>query len=232
MLETFENFKEKIEYFNTKYQEYQGKLNYHYNNAKNLTVRKEYARGGEVIHRGYYCPSPVLDKIVGNCKRGKLIKTPRKMPDYEYWIDSDNKIILIKKYCHEINTSEIEILLYSTNSVDSVIYQNVEDDPQNLSEILVLSRCIFDNKELKTYDVATMLDNLCLEINTENYEYNGKRLISSTIENYNIDLDYLFQNQYFYNYDTNNNMISYTTKQYYNGGYKPSIHDNITYDLL
>jgi hypothetical protein len=40
-------------------------------------VRNEYASSGECIHRGFYCPSPVLDKLVGGCNRGKKLNKPR-----------------------------------------------------------------------------------------------------------------------------------------------------------
>ena len=33
-----------------------------YKDLLNDVVRTEYARGGETIHRGYYCPSPVLEQ--------------------------------------------------------------------------------------------------------------------------------------------------------------------------
>ena len=48
-------------------------------------LRKEYSVGGEVMHRGYYCPNPIGDIIIDNAKRGRLLKrlTERSKPSYE-----------------------------------------------------------------------------------------------------------------------------------------------------
>ena len=56
-----------------------------YKDLLNDVVRTEYARGGETIHRGYYCPSPVYDIIVGGASRGRLLKDMKRVkknPDY------------------------------------------------------------------------------------------------------------------------------------------------------
>ena len=37
-------------------------------------VRREQSSGGECMHRGYYCPSIIEDIVIGNIKRGRLIK--------------------------------------------------------------------------------------------------------------------------------------------------------------
>ena len=56
-----------------------------------------YGRGGECIHRGFYCPSIVEDIVVGNCNRGKILqRSPRRKPDYTYGFDSDGKLILVR----------------------------------------------------------------------------------------------------------------------------------------
>ena len=40
--------------------------------AVKSAVRKEYSNNENGIYRGYYCPSPVDDLIIGGCRRGKL----------------------------------------------------------------------------------------------------------------------------------------------------------------
>lgn len=48
----------------------------------------QYARGGVLLPRGFYCPSPVRDLIIGNSNRGKLLKkAPKVPPDYTYYFD-------------------------------------------------------------------------------------------------------------------------------------------------
>lgn len=63
------------------------------------TLEKQYGRGGECIHRGYYCPSPVKDILIGNLNRGKLLKTQRSADtaDYCFYFDKD-KLVMVDEY--------------------------------------------------------------------------------------------------------------------------------------
>ena len=40
--------------------------------------KEELAANSCYMHRGYYCPSPILDQVLTNAKRGKLLKHPTK----------------------------------------------------------------------------------------------------------------------------------------------------------
>ena len=56
----------------------------------------EYAKGGKTFHRGYYCPSPVQDLIVGNANRGRLLKRrPAVNYDYIYYLNEARQIIMV-----------------------------------------------------------------------------------------------------------------------------------------
>lgn len=51
----------------------------------------QYARGGGVLHRGWYCPSPVYDMVIGSADRGRLLKNPSRCktpPDFAYGLDA------------------------------------------------------------------------------------------------------------------------------------------------
>ncbi len=56
-------------------------------------VRVEKSRGGEGIHRGYYCPSLIYDIVVGNCKRGNLCRENNPNARYTHYFDDDNNHI-------------------------------------------------------------------------------------------------------------------------------------------
>lgn len=87
------------------------------------TVRNEYASGGECIHRGFYCPSPVLDKIVGGFNRGKKINKPRanSCNYYKYYINDKNKIIRSDKYEHG-RCSETEFIIFESNNIYGISF--------------------------------------------------------------------------------------------------------------
>ncbi len=64
------------------------------------TVRIEYASGGELLHRGYHCPSPLLDKLVGGYKRGRKVREPKAGTKYyyKYYYDEHNRMLRCDKY--------------------------------------------------------------------------------------------------------------------------------------
>ncbi len=154
-METRESFWEKDKYFEKIYNLYEDNLDELYIQAENSIVRKEYGRGGEVMHRGFYCPSPIQDIIIGNCNRGRLIKNPRKPPDYEYGFDQDGKLLSVKQFFNEIgNAYETELLFYEGDTVNSVSYQKEEWG----NRIGWLTRCVYENGLIKTYDMASIFD--------------------------------------------------------------------------
>lgn len=67
--------------------------------AQSVIYNIEYGRGGELLHRGYYCPSPIFDIIVGNANRGKLMKRPGKdvVYDYVYYKNKDGNLIMVDR---------------------------------------------------------------------------------------------------------------------------------------
>lgn len=75
---------------------------------KNVAYEK-YGRGGETLHRGYYCPSLIEDIVIGNQKRGKILKkAPHKRPDYIFKFDEDNKLVLAKN----LSLGENEVIFW------------------------------------------------------------------------------------------------------------------------
>lgn len=60
-------------------------------------VREELCTGQKNLHRGFYCPSPVQDIVIGNCKRGRILKRKptRRLPDYVYGFDKDNHLVVV-----------------------------------------------------------------------------------------------------------------------------------------
>ena len=66
---------------------------------------EQYSRGGETIYRGYYCPSTVLDIIVGGANRGKLLNRFKKTPTYTYGFDGNGNLVAAKN--NDTNVQEI-----------------------------------------------------------------------------------------------------------------------------
>lgn len=53
-----------------------------------------------LLHRGFYDPSPVDDIIIGNAKRGKLLKrlSPRSKDYIVFCFDDQGRMIMVKKF--------------------------------------------------------------------------------------------------------------------------------------
>ena len=67
-----------------------------FNEIQKTVVRREQATGGACMHRGYYCPSIIEDIVIGNIKRGRLIKklSKRKI-DYTYGFDALDRLVTV-----------------------------------------------------------------------------------------------------------------------------------------
>ncbi len=70
-----------------------------YEKALSHVTRKEYGAGGELVFRGYYCPSIYQTFAIGGCSRGKVLKqvTPREEIFYEFCYEG-NDLIMVKRF--------------------------------------------------------------------------------------------------------------------------------------
>ena len=69
-----------------------------YRGARERVAAWQYARGGVTLQRGYYCPSPVYDLVVGGANRGRLLKSPARCktpPDFVYGFDGQGRLIVV-----------------------------------------------------------------------------------------------------------------------------------------
>ena len=69
-----------------------------YRGARERVAAWQYARGGVTLQRGYYCPSPVYDLVVGGANRGRLLKSPARCktpPDFAYGFDAQGRLIVV-----------------------------------------------------------------------------------------------------------------------------------------
>ena len=69
-----------------------------YRTLREQAAAWQYARGGGVLHRGRYCPSPVYDMVIGGADRGRLLKSPSRCktpPDFAYGFDAQGRLIVV-----------------------------------------------------------------------------------------------------------------------------------------
>ena len=166
-LDTFTNINTELQSIKKKYAD---KLPDLRTAAEEQVVKLEYSKGGESIHRGYYCPSLVLDLVVGGLNRGRLFK--RKIPEfgdysYEFGFDKDGKLLRIKQvnnFTTPDSHFDEEYLIY----LKDIVY-GLEFD--YLGKLIGVSRCFYDNGNLTKYE-RTCHDDL----DYEEYIYDSNRL--------------------------------------------------------
>jgi len=170
-------------------------------------VKKEYSSGGELISRGFYCPSPIYDIVTGNCKRGKLLKrvTSRNRPTYEYCFDKNDKLIIV----NHLNENSSETLEYAGNSVIGITFSK-EATP----EITSVIECKYDNNgRIISYIKAISSFNDCCidQLEKEIYTYSDLGLFQAEVFDYLDDSDSGILNfcKYTFEHDENGYLKEY-----------------------
>lgn len=78
--------------------------------------KEELGTQSRYLHRGVYCPSPVLDILLVNSKRGKVLVRPtnRSRITNRYVYDTSNRLIFVDNYIDDKMVSS-EYLIYRDN---------------------------------------------------------------------------------------------------------------------
>ncbi len=161
---------------------------------------------------GYLNPTPIYEMVVGNVKRGRMIKRP-KVPNspFEYYFDKNNKILLIKRFQHlDERFHQIELFMFRGNDVISFLFQ----DPQNKFDIkkaMIVRRTRFNEfgfmvefEKMELLPFRLFHDNFWhstrveapfnTELNIERYHYLDGKLESIEMIWFNPNIDDINQN--------------------------------------
>lgn len=179
-----------------------------YDELSNSVNKYEFSSGGEVLHRGYYCPSPIIDIVVGNGKRGKNIKAlnAKSKPTYRYGFDSQNNLILVDI----LHLNEKEIIISNGNIETGICFSNDFG-------ITALSESHYENQIVSyVYCSYSSFANCVGDYRKEVYQYSSEGLEV-------FDMFYFFNNkhapilqheQYHFQHDDNGYISKYTVTEY------------------
>lgn len=145
------------------------------------TVRKEYA-SGSTLHRGFYCPSPTYDIIIGNTKRGKLLGhlTKASKPSHEYGFDADGRLL----YCAWLRDGQPTQTEYLVYEGDRILGITLDHD----GSLSCLTEETLHNGRITHYLQGLFLPMeqsfRCTEVSYEHYGYDTEGLASCDMHHY------------------------------------------------
>ena len=164
------------------------------------TCYREYSKGGEGTHRGYYCPSPVIDLLIGNVSRGRLLKRrPAVNYDYIYYLNEARQIIMVDAFAtweddwlgyYKKTLYTREFVFHRENAEISVEYKlNYFLDQINMYSA---SLCDYAAEKLRAYrrlcmrtycgdDGCRYADEDSYSIRAEDYEYDESGLLCGSV---------------------------------------------------
>lgn len=148
---------------------------------KNSAVKIEYAAGGD-IHRGFYCPSPVLDIVVGNINRGRILKrvTATSRASHRFGFSGDNKLL----YAEELCGGEVPSTEYLIEQRDVRYGITINAD----QELAAISEEILQNQKVIQYSYMNVYPDhdgyFCANLHVERFFYDEQGLKSSEKEEF------------------------------------------------
>lgn len=128
--------------------------------------RIEKGIGGETIHRGFYCPSLILDIVVGGCKRGRIAKRKNAKTSYTYYFDDNDKLVYIK------SPHNIEYISYAENKSLGISFFH--------KELETISECEYDQNDRITKYIKILCHhtkNEVVEYEKEIYSYYENQIV-------------------------------------------------------
>ena len=147
------------------------------------TVRRELAGGARFTHHGVYCPSPIFDLLVGNARRGRLLKRPTILskPTHEYGFDANGRLL----WCKDPQRQTIEYLVYENDRIYGLILSRE-------NKLGTLTEEVYENGKLVTYNIAQFLFNICdcNELYTECYQHDSLGLCAAQVHQFMAPLSY------------------------------------------
>jgi hypothetical protein len=170
-------------------------------------THKEYAVCS-TLHRGYYYPSPVYDLIIGNAKRGRLVRNPTtNNVSHCYHYDGQHRLLRVDSY-YQGSISHREYL----RQIDQTIFGFTVDCNGDLSAVC---REIYNHGRIASLSlmhcVRTQGQYYCFEYIEEHYLYDETGLSASNFVVYRPGSSYIIYEIYEFQRESGR-LVSYTNR--------------------
>lgn len=168
---------------------------------------KKYGTSGSLLHRGYYSPSPIYDLVVGNVKRGRLLKNfPPQEYAYGYQYDENGKLSIVNLY-RDGAIIEKEFIVRKNNVSLGITFEENK-------KIRCLCKENFQNEQLSQLVVADIdiTTGDIWHIEKERYFYNSLGLYICDLYEYYPQLKVVNCQRYTFDHDPQGFITTYTVK--------------------
>ena len=186
-----------------------------------LVTDKMFGTGGEGCHRGYYCPSKIID-IVTNVKRGRTMRKQPSALAYIYGFDSSGRLITVE------TSHSREFMIYKHGKELGITFNN------RFGDISTISESVYDEAgRIKLYSlyVCNGMQHSVVDFTREIYTYSTDQLLVDSYRFSNSKREpilghtrYVFQVQ-------NDILLSYTCEEYKDGNRIPSAWDGHIFNV-
>ena len=196
---------------------YSNKCSEIYRVLNDSVAREEYSIGGECLHRGYYCPSPIVDIVVGGLNRGKLLKhlTAKHKPTFKYGFNSKDELIVVNRVCLETGIKENEIIIQHERIKTSFVFC----DEFGISAV---SECVNIGEQITSYTFClnSSYNKHVSSYIREDYHYSptGIKIADFFIFSNDRDAPILQHSQYHFHNDEEGHLSGYTVKNFEGDG--------------
>ncbi|MCL2286883.1 MAG: hypothetical protein FWC32_11040 [Firmicutes bacterium] len=186
------------------------------------SIRTEYCFGSGYMHRGAYCPSPIIDLILNVAKRGKIYTKYRKTSKeyYKYNINSNGKVISAEHYTDNHDCpSSVEYIISEGNIEYGIVFEL-------RGYVLLVSKVEYENGVIKKYSTAHYNPyhthyNYQLfamsKLQHEEYFYENGTLIKAHMYSMILPDEKMYdKTEYQFKYNENGIIYQYDTKRVFN----------------
>jgi len=209
--------------------------------SKRIICSTEYGYGGEVLHRGYYCPSPVIDIVIGRANRGRHSKrkNEKKETDYIFYKNKDGRLVMVDTYGEFRDSGRVlcsrEFILYEQGR--TVAPQFEFEKGSKPINIVSLTLCDYEAGRLTRYrrlhmhshiengTVVKLMKNR--QLDAEDYSYDSSGLLEQStigdmLPGYTPDFSHEFTCRFFH--DEDGFLHAYQEVYDKNKGFEPIVY--------
>lgn len=177
--------------------------------ARENTVKTQYGIGGAVLWRGYYCPSPVIEIVITNVKKGRLSNKPVNNADFMYCFNKENNLCMVDF----LHLKQQEFIIDNGNSQFSLLMSSMDG-------IVFICKIIYDSSgKILSFLVCSPNEKHGL-LNKEEYSYENN--LVSEMRMFQLvygKTNFMTHNKFVFQHDDKGFITSYLTEELKNDQY-------------